>query len=198
MVAEFESDLIRLRTVEGMKVAKAKGPTPQRNAGVPRRQQDEGGLSGVRHRAHAPVLPSTPSRSRSTWPQCWAYSVIIRSTSQTQIDVLVPIQRARGVVEVVSGDDLTGNRTLRAPVLQVGGEVGVRGRVEVEVGVVCGEEEDRHVAALEVLLEPPALDAGEVSDQAVKRQVGRRHGPGPGLLPGQVAALHFHRRPVVL
>ncbi|MCA0251536.1 MAG: recombinase family protein [Actinobacteria bacterium] len=25
MVAEFESDLIRLRTVEGMKVAKAKG-----------------------------------------------------------------------------------------------------------------------------------------------------------------------------
>ena len=30
----------------------------------------------------APVLPSTPSRSRSTCPQCWAYSVIIRSTSQ--------------------------------------------------------------------------------------------------------------------
>ncbi|MDQ6933910.1 MAG: hypothetical protein M3130_01180 [Actinomycetota bacterium] len=85
-----------------------------------------------------------------------------------QVDVLVPIQRARGVVEVVSGDDLAGDRTLRAPGLQVGGEVGVRGRVEVEVGVVCGEEEERYVAALEVLLKPPALDAGEVSDKAVK------------------------------
>lgn len=38
--------------------------------------------STLRHRAHVPVLPSTPSRSRSTCPQCWAYSVIIRSTSQ--------------------------------------------------------------------------------------------------------------------
>jgi hypothetical protein len=37
---------------------------------------------GSRYRPHAPVLPSTPSRSRSRCPQCWAYSVIIRSTSQ--------------------------------------------------------------------------------------------------------------------
>jgi hypothetical protein len=34
------------------------------------------------HQAYAPVLPSTPSRIRSACPQCWAYSVIIRSTSQ--------------------------------------------------------------------------------------------------------------------
>ena len=32
--------------------------------------------------AQAPVLPSMPSRSRSTCPQWWAYSVITRSASQ--------------------------------------------------------------------------------------------------------------------
>ena len=52
-----------------------------------------------------------------------------------QIDVLVPVQRPRGVVEVVSGDDLPGDCTLRAPDLQVGGEVGVRGRIEVRSGL---------------------------------------------------------------
>src|SRR5215212_10158146 len=32
-----------------------------------------------------------------------------------EVDVLVPIQRPRGVVEVMSGDDLAGHLTLRAP-----------------------------------------------------------------------------------
>ncbi len=68
----------------------------------------------------------------------------------------------------MNGDNLAGDRTLPTPGLQVGDEVGFLGRVEVEVRVVCGEEEERHVAPLEVLLEPPALDASEVSDQAVK------------------------------
>ena len=77
-------------------------------------------------------------------------------------------------------------------------EVGVRRRVEVEVGVLCREEEERHVATLEVLLEPPALTRGEVPHHAVQRQRGRRHRPGARLLRGQVAALQLQRGPEVV
>ena len=60
-----------------------------------------------------------------------------------QIDVLEPIQRPRGVVEIVGRSDLAGYRTLGAPGVQVGREVGIAGRVEIEVGLVCGEEKGR-------------------------------------------------------
>jgi DNA invertase Pin-like site-specific DNA recombinase len=33
MIAEFEADLTRMRTREGMKIAKANGPGEQRNSG---------------------------------------------------------------------------------------------------------------------------------------------------------------------
>ncbi|UUZ61872.1 recombinase family protein [Nocardioides sp. B-3] len=39
MVAEFESDLIRLRTVEGMKVAKAKGRLKGKQPKLSRKQE---------------------------------------------------------------------------------------------------------------------------------------------------------------
>jgi hypothetical protein len=85
------------------------------------------------------------------------------------------IQRPRGVVAVVRGDDLSGSRTLRASDVQVGGEVGVQERVEVEVGLDWRHEEDGHVTSLEFLLRSPALDAGEVSDQC--RVTNGREGP---------------------
>ena len=52
-----------------------------------------------------------------------------------QIDVLVPIKRPRNVVEIVSGDDVAGDRTLRAPGLQVGGEVASEGGSKSRVGL---------------------------------------------------------------
>jgi DNA invertase Pin-like site-specific DNA recombinase len=47
MVAEFESDLIRLRTCEGMRVAKAKGRLRGKQPKLNRRQEAHLG-SGVR------------------------------------------------------------------------------------------------------------------------------------------------------
>ena len=46
MVAEFESDLIRLRTREGMKVAKAKGRSRGKQPKLNQRQESAPGGSG--------------------------------------------------------------------------------------------------------------------------------------------------------
>ena len=117
--------------------------------------------------AHAPVFPSTPSRSRSTCPQCWAYSVIIRSTSQRRSTS--SFQSSGRAVSSRSWAATISRETAHSArhASRSSAKSASDGRVEVEVGIVCVDEEERDVAALEVLLEPPTLDAGEVSDQAV-------------------------------
>ena len=54
MVAEFESDLIRLRTREGMKVAKAKGRLRGKQPKLNPRQEAHPGLAGAQRRAQHP------------------------------------------------------------------------------------------------------------------------------------------------
>src|SRR4051812_33156862 len=71
MVAELESDLIRLRTVEGMKVAKAKGRLRGKQPKLNRKQEA--------HWSHwytaASTAPSkSPSSSVSAAPPCTAPS----------------------------------------------------------------------------------------------------------------------------
>ena len=76
MIAEFESDLIRLRTVEGMKVAKAKGrlkgKQPElsrkqgRTPGVPSSQRRRENSSTPRQDADSISLASRNRRSRGT------------------------------------------------------------------------------------------------------------------------------------
>jgi len=54
MVAEFESDLIRLRTVEGMKVAKAKGRLRGKQPKLNRKTGSSPGLPGAQRRVQHP------------------------------------------------------------------------------------------------------------------------------------------------
>ena len=110
------------------------------------------------------------------------YSAIIRSTSQRRSTSFIPVQRSRCVAEVITADDLARGGALRSPSVQIGREVGVLRRVEVEIRFVVGDEEKRYVAALEVLLKPPALDGRQVSNEPVQRQRGRRQRPVAGLL----------------
>src|SRR5664279_2579050 len=84
MIAEFESDLIRMRTREGMKVAKAKGrlscaaSSPNSS---PRRRRI---LSSSGARGRTPA-PSSPSCSPSPAPPCTALCSGLASPSRCEL-----------------------------------------------------------------------------------------------------------------
>jgi len=94
MVAEFESDLIRLRTREGMKVAKAKRPAAWKAAQAQPAARGAPGLAGaqrrVQHRRGGRTLRRrpldglprhrTPTRRSESWPRRGHIEALTTST----------------------------------------------------------------------------------------------------------------------